>query len=134
MSACNHFPSVLRLATARSWRGSPTQYIFGQIERYLRNYVKIVFHIFRQIERRGQNVAQQMYRGKIDRARRCETTAILEIYKWTPLSPFDQLLFAKKSEQIQNFPPLKKRSGFISGVAFPSQRFSMCGEKERGKG
>ena len=33
--------------------GSPTRYIFGRIERYLRNYVKIVFHIFRQIERRG---------------------------------------------------------------------------------
>ena len=48
---CNHFPSVLRLATAQS-RGSPI-YIFGQIERYLRNYVKIVFHIFRQIERRA---------------------------------------------------------------------------------
>ena len=52
---CNHFPSVPRLATARTWRGSPTQYIFGPIERYLRNYVKIGFHIFRQIERRGQN-------------------------------------------------------------------------------
>ena len=41
----------------------------------------------------------QLYRGKIDRARRRETTAILAIYKWTPLSAFDQLLFAKRYEQ-----------------------------------
>ena len=43
----------------------------------------------------------------IDRERRRETTAILGIYKWTPLSTFDQQFFAEKCQRLQNCPRSK---------------------------
>ena len=66
-----------------------------------------------------------MYRGKIDRARRRETTAILEIYKWTH---FLRLI----NNYLPKIPTISK-CGFISGVGCSQPRFLMWKEKENGK-